>query len=79
MITNSPIRSIRDGVVEMRASCPWVAGGFHRYMPIAHPATWATKAIAHSKYLRGPSNATLTTNRTAATRYPVEYGNDPGR
>ncbi len=68
MMTNSPIRSISDGVVGMRVSPAWVSGGFHRYMPITHPATSATSATAHSQYRSGPSNATLTTNRTAATR-----------
>ena len=67
-MTNSPIRSISDGVLEMRASPPWVAGGFHRYMPTTHPTTSAASATAHSQYRSGPSNATLTTNRRAAIR-----------
>jgi hypothetical protein len=52
----------------MRASFPWVAGGFHRYMPMTHPTTSAASATAHSQYRSGPSNATLTANKTAATR-----------
>ena len=68
MMTNSPIRSISDGVVGMRASAPWAAGGFHRYMPTTHPATSAASATAHSQYRSGPSNTTLTANKTAATR-----------
>ncbi len=68
MMTNRPIRSISDGVVERRGSPAWAPGGFHRYMPITHPNTSATSATAHSQYRSGPSNATLTTNRTVATR-----------
>ena len=68
MMMNRPSRSISDGVVEMRASPSCVAGGFHRYMPTTHPATWAANATAHSQYRSGPSTATLTTNRRAATR-----------
>jgi len=49
MITNSPMRSMSEGVVAMIASPSWVSGGVHRCIPITNPSTSDASAIAHSQ------------------------------